>query len=169
MTFDIIDISEEEVKVLEVIQLKMLRTAQQKKNELYHKLQSNLNEYKKILYSNGIFDSTLYRTFADEQTAEFEYQVEILREQLLFNMSLREPTNNGETGNGNNSGDENGYIVDYELSYLERYIAVRDYYLTIRDYDERIALYQKDKVAMEYLGKTYYNALFDYFVTHKDE
>lgn len=162
MTFDIIEITEEEVSGLEVVRLKLLRTAQQKKNELSHKLERELAEQKRLLYSNGMENSTLYEQISAEMTAEYEYQVEILKEQLLFNMSLGEPTNGGETGGS--GGDTNtGYVVDYELSYMERYIEVRDYYLSIEDPNERIALLREDEVARKYLG-TYYNTLFNYLV-----
>ena len=163
MTFDIIDITEEEVKDLETVRLKLLRTAQQKKNELTHKLENELAEQKRLLYSNGMQNSTLYSQISAELNAEYEYQVGILREQLLFNMSLGEPTTGDETG-GNVGGDgSSGYIVDYELSYIERYILVRDYYLSIEDPHERIALLREDEVARKYLG-TYYNTLFNYLV-----
>lgn len=164
MTFDIIEISEEELGILEILQLKMLRTAQQKKDELHHKLQKTLREYKKLLLQNGITDSSLYDSYAKEQTEEYEYQVEILREQLIFNMSLREPTSSEDTGDSSQKMDY-VYVVDYELSYVERYIIVRDYYLSIPDYNEMIALYQKDEVAKQYLTPVYYNSLFTYFIT----
>lgn len=161
MTFDIIDITQEEVNKLATVRLKLLRTAQQKKNELEHKLEAALAEQKRLAYSNGMENSTLYNQVAAELTAEYEYQVEILREQLLFNMSLGEPTNGDETGG---SGTDNtAYLVDYELSYVERYIHVRDYYLSIEDPNERIALLAEDEVARKYLG-SYYNTLFNYLV-----
>ena len=161
MIFDIIDITEEEIKDLETVRLKLLRTAQQKKNELTHKLEKELAEQKRLLYSNGMQNSTLYPQIQAELTAEYEYQVEILKEQLLFNMSLGEPTSGDETGGS--GSDNSGYIVDYELSYIERYIQVRDYYLSIEDPHERIALLRQDEVARQYLG-TYYNTLFNYLV-----
>lgn len=77
-------------------------------------------------------------------------------------MSLSEPTTDGETGDGGN--DDTGYLVDYELSYLERYTQVRDYYLSIPDPDERIALLAADEVAQDYLD-SYYNTLFNYLVS----
>ncbi|MDE7162665.1 MAG: hypothetical protein K2O44_01125 [Clostridia bacterium] len=162
MTFDIIVISEEEAEKLEPVRLKLLRTAQQKKNELEHKLQAELAEQKRLTYANGVENSTIYSRVSRALTAEYEYQVEILREQLIFNMSLREPTNPDETGGS--GSDNSAYLVDYELSYLERYIAVRDYYMTIEDPNERLALLRADKVAQDYLG-TYYNLLFDYLYT----
>lgn len=159
MTFDIIDITEEEAEQLKTVQLKLLRTAQQNKNALYHKLQQQLDEYRRIVYSNHLPNSSLYAATELELTEEYNYQVEILREQLIFNMSLGEPTTGGETGGS--GSDDSGYLVDYELSYLERYIQVRDFYLAIEDPNERLALLAADEVAIDYLG-SYYNTLFNY-------
>ncbi len=159
MTFDIISLSQEEVAALETVQLKLLRTAQQKKNELEHKLKAELGEYRRLCYTNGVQNSSLYEEMEKSLNEEYEYQVEILREQLVFNMSLKEPTNDGETGGS--GSDNTGYLVDYELSYLERYVQVRDYYLTIEDPDERLALFTADEVALRYLD-SYYTTLYNY-------
>lgn len=161
MTFDIIDISQEEAELLETVQLKLLRTAQQKKNELEVKLKTDLEEYRIITYNNGVQDSSLYTEYEKDARAEYERQVGILREQLIFNMSLKEPTTDGETGDSGN--DSSGYLVDYTLSYIERYIQVRDYYMSIPDPVERLALYRADEVAVKYLG-SYYNSLYDYLL-----
>lgn len=161
MTFDIVDITEAEIKSMETVRLKLLRTAQQKKDELYHKLQNEIAEQRRLIYSNGMRDSSLLADVTASLTAEYEYQVEIIREQLLFNMSLGEPTTGGETGG--NGNDNTAYLVDYELSYMERYIGVRDYYLSIENPNERIALLREDQVARKYLG-SYYNTLFNYLV-----
>lgn len=162
MTFDIIEITDEEVEKLSVVQLKLLRTAQQKKDALEHKLKDELREYKWIFASSGSEMSSLYGIMENDFYQEFNYQVAILREQLEFSMSLQEPTADDETGDKEELGGENvGYVLDYQLSYLERYIAVRDYYLTIEDPNERIQLYANDDVARKYLD-TYYTHLFDY-------
>ena len=78
MTFDIIDIGEQEAESLPSVKLKLLRTAQQKKNELYHKLQQQIAEYRRITLSNNVFDSTLCGAVEKELTEEYEYQVDIL-------------------------------------------------------------------------------------------
>lgn len=162
MIFDIVDITDDEVDLLTTVQKKLLRTAQQKKNEMVRKRDKQLYELKIMLNSNNMENSSIYRQMEAEIQNDYQTELDILVEQLQFNMSLREPTNGGETGG---SGTDNtGYIVDYELSYLERYISVRDYYLTIEDPNERIALLQADTVAQEYLG-TYYSVLFDYLMT----
>lgn len=163
MEFDIINLSAEEVQALTTVQLKLLRTAQQKKNALEHEMQQELEVYRCLCYTNNVFRSSLYEDKKAELEQEYEYQVEILREQLIFNMSLNEPTHDGETGD--DGGDDTAYIVDYELSYLERYIIVRDYYMSIEDPAERMALYSADEVAKQYLG-SYYSTLYNYLGTY---
>ena len=74
-------------------------------------------------------------------------------------MSLNEPTEGGDVGGGDGS-TESGYIVDYTLPYSERYKLVRDYYFTIEDPQERLALYTVDEVAKQYLS-SYYRTLYD--------
>lgn len=160
MNIDIISMSEEELGNLDAVQQKLVRTAQQKKDALERKLNGELAEVKRLAYSNGMQNSSQYQTQEAYLTAEYQYQVELIREQLLFNMSLREPTNNGETGDS--GSDNTAYIVDYELSYVERYALVRDYYLTIEDPSERLALFAADTVAVKYLA-SYYNPLYSYF------
>lgn len=165
MEFDIIEITEEELEMLTTIQVKLLRTAQQNKNELYHNLQADLQTYYNLCNTNNVYLSSLYTDKKAELEKEYEYQVEILREQLIYNMSMGEPTHDGETGDS--GSDDTGYIVDYELSYLERYIVVRDYYLSIEDPAERMALYAADETAQDYLG-SYYTSLYDYLSTYTD-
>ena len=162
MKYDIIEIGETEFYELNVVQQKLIRTAQQKKDELSHKMEKELAAYKQLLYSNGMINSSLYADMEKELSGEFDYQVEILREQLIYNLTIKQPTNDGETGDS--GSDNSSYPVDYELSYLERYVLVRDYYLTIEDPNERLNLLAADTVAMEYLG-SYYNSLFNYFAS----
>lgn len=162
MIFDIINITQDEVEQLTTIQQKLLRTAQQKKDEMVRNRDEQLFELKLMCNSTNMENSSVYRQTADKIQSDYQTELDILIEQLQFNMSLREPTNGDETGGSN--VDNTGYIVDYELSYLERYIAVRDYYLLIEDPNERVALLQEDTIAMAYLG-TYYSVLYDYLMT----
>ena len=158
MEFDIIDLTAEEVEKLTVIQLKLLRTAQKKKDELEYAFDKDMQLFKQVTMTNDFTASSLYTAKYNSLKTEFDREVEILREQLIFNMSLNEPTHDDDMGD---SGTEGPYPVDYSLSYLERYIVVRDYYMSIPDANERLALYQADKVAMNYLS-SYYNTLYNY-------
>lgn len=160
MTFDIIDITSEQLAKLTDIQMQLLRTAQKKKNELRLNTEKELEMFKKIVYTNGMKQSSLLEQKRAELEAEFARQTAVLVEQLEYAMNLNAPyPDRGE-------GDENvGYIVDYSLSYTDRYIIVRDYYLAIADPAERMALYTADDVTKKYLG-SYYSTLYNVLYTY---
>lgn len=164
MQFDIINITPEELEKLTVVQMKMLRTAQQKKDELYHKAEKDMKMFRAIVLTSGMKNSTVAEAKQAELQEELDYQTAILADNLIYNMSLNEPTEGGDIGGS--GGDESaGYIVDYSLSYNERYVIVRDYYLAISDPTERMALYSMDETAKKYLSNYYstlYNVLYTY-------
>ena len=156
MKFDIINLTETELKALNAVQMRLLRTAQQKKDELYRKAEKDLKTFKKIVLTAGMKNSNLVAAKEAELQDELDFKTAYLADNLIYNMSLNEP--GGETGGG---GDEEaGYLVDYSLTYNERYVIVRDYYLAIEDPVERMELYKADDVAKEYLA-SYYSTLFN--------
>ena len=156
MEFDIIELTPQEIKALTAVQMKMLRTAQQKKNALYRTADKEFATFKNIVMTNGMLESTLLEAKRAELDKELEYQTAVLADNLIYNMSLNEPL-----PDGGEDGDESaGYIVDYSLSYAERYVIVRDYYFAIADSEERMALYRADDVARAYLG-AYYSTLYN--------
>lgn len=164
MQFDIINITDGELEALTVVQMKMLRTAQQKKDELYHKADKDMKMFRAIAYTSGMENSTLIEAKRAELREELDYQTAVLADNLIYNMSLNEPTSGGDIGG--EGGDEGaGYIVDYSLSYNERYVIVRDYYLAIQNPDERMALYTADETAKKYLA-SYYTTLFNVLYTY---
>ena len=106
-----------------------------------------------------MLNSGIYDAKCDELDEEYEQKVAVLKDNLIYNMSLNVPTgDDGDTGGGDDS--DVGYIVDYSLSYLDRYQIVRNYYMSISDPAERIALYTADTTAKDYLGQ-YYNTLYN--------
>ena len=160
MEFDIIDLTEEELKKLTAVQMQLLRTAQKKKNELVRKNAQDLALFKKLAYTNGMKDSSLFEQKRAELNEQLNYEVEILSEQLNYSIKLNEPL--PDTGDGDESA---GYIVDYTLSYTDRYNIVRDYYLAIPDPAERMSLYTADDTAKKYLG-SYYSTLYNVLYTY---
>ena len=160
MEFDILHLTEEELAKFTAVQMQLLRTAQKKKNELKYKMEQDLELYKRVVLTDGMRDSSLIDSKREELEKDFNYQVGILAEQLEYSLELNEPyPDRGE-------GDESvGYIVDYSLSYTDRYIIVRDYYLSIQDPTERMALYIADDTAKKYLG-SYYGSLYDVLMTY---
>ena len=88
MEFDIIQLTETEIEALSVVQMKMLRTAQQKKNELYHKAERELKNYTEMTLGAGMKNSTLAESKRAALWQEADYQTAILADNLIYNMSL---------------------------------------------------------------------------------
>ena len=59
MEFDIIELTPQEIKALTAVQMKMLRTAQQKKDALYRTADKEFATFKNIVMTNGMLESTL--------------------------------------------------------------------------------------------------------------
>ncbi len=165
MEFDIIEMTEEELLALSTVQMRLLRTAQQDKNELTSELERDKQTFYNIVLSAGMLNSSLYTDKCAELDAEYEKHVEILKDNLVYNLSLNVPTADDDKPSG--GGDEEpGYIVDYSLSYLDRYQIVRNYYMSIPDAAERLNLFMADTTAQNYLGQYYYTLqnLFEQYV-----
>ncbi len=160
MEFDVIEITPEELKALSAVQMKMLRTAQQKKDALYRTADKEFATFKNIVMTNGMLESTLPDAKRAELDGELKYQTALLADNLIYNMSLNAP--DPDVGGGDESA---GYIVDYSLPYTDRYVAVRDFYLAIADRNERMELYKADGVAKAYLG-AYYATLYNVLETY---
>ena len=161
MEFNIIEVTDEYYNNLSSVQRQLLRTAQKKKNELEHKAEQDIALYRRYLYTNGAQLSTLLEQKTKEIKDELDYELSILKEQLLYSIKLNEAS----VPDDNIGGNDVGYLVDYSLSYTDRYVIVRDYYLSIPDPSERIALYLADEVAKKYLDK-YYNSLYNVLLTY---
>ena len=160
MVFDIIDLTEEELKKLTNVQMQLLRTAQKKKNELARKSGQDLEMFIRLAHTNGMRDSSLIEHKRAELDEGLAYEIGIIAEQLKYSIRLNEPLPDG------GGGDEDaGYIVDYTLSYTDRYNIVRDYYLAIENPAERMALYTADDTATRYLG-SYYSTLYNVLYTY---
>lgn len=141
MVYDIINITGTELAALTTVQTKLLRTAQQKKNELYRKAEKELKAFRAFAYTSGMKNSSLIEAKKKELEDEAEYQTAILADNLIYNMSLNEPPSGGE--GGDEGGDESaGYITD-----------------------ERMALYAADETAKKYLA-SYYSTLYNVLATY---
>lgn len=160
MTFDILDYTDEQLEKLTTIQMQLLRTAQKKKNELVRGMEQDLKMFRMLIMGNGTSVSNLYELKKAELQAELDYQIEVLKEQLIYSLELNEPVPDADSDQ-----EKVGYIVDYSLSYTDRYNIVRAYYLAIENPVERMNLYTNDDVAKRYLGSYYstlYNVLYMY-------
>ena len=161
MIFDIIEVTDEELSRFTTVQMQLLRTAQKNKDELKYNLEKDMELFTKLVLTNDMKGSTLIEQKRAELEKELKRKLDIMVEQLNYNLSLSEPY-----PEGSNSGDDDApYIVDYTLSYNERYNIVRTYYLAIEDPSERMALYGADETARKYLG-TYYASLYNVLYTY---
>lgn len=70
----------------------------------------------------------------------------------------------GETGEGGSGGEDTPYEVDYSLPMRERYITVKNYYLSYDDPQAALDDFLEDEVAKDYLG-TYYSFLQELLAT----
>ena len=163
MQFDIIDMSEEELKSLSVAQMKLLRAAQRNKDALVHNAEKQLEEFRLKVLASGMKNSTLLEDMRKTVYNEVDYKCAILADDLIYNLSLSKSGSNSGSGGGSY---ETGYLVDYSLSYNERYVIVRDYYLQFKNVEERMAKYSADEVAKKYLG-TYYGTLYNVLATYE--
>lgn len=155
MKFDVVAISEEDIKKLTAAQTQLLRRAQKSKNELMHEMEKELEHFKKLVYTYDMKESSIFAQKEAELQAEYEYRLDIIVEECRYGMertdaSLPDPPD----------ADKTEYTVDYGLPYTDRYNIVRDYYMAIPDPDERLTRYMNDEVAKDYLG-TYYGALLN--------
>lgn len=165
MQFDIIPITGTQAGRLNAEQMKLLRAAQVKKNSLLRSAEKELKEFEISVMSKGMKYSSLVESKRAELDNEVEYQCAVIADNLLFDMSVIDQNKDTVTGSGDLTSDPIGYRVDYSLSYSERYVIVRDYYLKIKDVTERMTKYSADLTAKQYLGsyyKTLYNVLSTY-------
>lgn len=162
MQFDVVTVSEAELKNFTAVQMQLLRTAQKSKDELVHKMQKELALFKKLVYTDDMKESSLLSQKQAELQAELNYQLAIIVEQYEYGMQLSEPVIPE-----NPDVTKVGYLVDYSLPYTDRYSIVREYYLSIKDPTERMNLYAADSVAKDYLSsyyRTLFNVLYSYSV-----
>ena len=153
MDFDIIPLTKDQIENLSVVQTQLLRTAQKKKNEMKKQLAANIAAYKRTLMGRNMKNSSLLEQKTAQLNADYEEELGILIEQLNYSLTLNAPIPADE------ADPKVGYIVDYSLSYNERYVIVRDFYLAMQDPVERLNIYSADDVAKKYLD-SYYSTLW---------
>ncbi|MBE7100352.1 MAG: hypothetical protein E7364_01935 [Clostridiales bacterium] len=157
MEIDIISYTDEQYAVLTTEQIVEVRKAQVKKNKLGKKLEASLLDAEKRHIENGTYHSTPYQKTVEKLQAEYEQEVENVREDLLFYLRYTSRPNPNVP-----------YTLNYALTYPERELLVRDYYLTTySNATERFEAFKADEVALQYLGERY-ASLYDYFSALKN-
>ena len=113
-------------------------------------------------YRSSILSDALHELRADYDAQVLRIQKELDESLEALYAEAQEPEEpGGEEPGGEEPGGEEPdapYEVDGSLPMRDRYIAVKNYYLSIPDAAEALELLRDDDVAKEYLG-TYYNYL----------
>lgn len=157
MTIDIISYTDEQYKALTAVQLVKVQRAQLKKNRLAEKLAENLQKERDNLIEHGTFNSSLYSQTKIKLQEEYDEEVEFIKNELIAYLFESEDT-------AENDSAGSSYVVDYDLTYDERFDIVKAYYMdTYTDATARLNAFADDEVAMRYLGE-YYEPLYDYFL-----
>ena len=154
MNIDIITFTNEQYATLNEAQLKEVYEAQEKKNRLSWKRDEEMEKEKYRLVKNGTFVSGIWSAYCAQKQAEYEREVDILREALLYYLRYSVRVD---------GGDSAPYLVDYALEETERARIVKEYYdTTYTDAEERFTAFKEDLVAVRYLGEMY-APIWDYF------
>ena len=156
MVIDIISYTEEQLAVLSAEKVLEIRETQLKKNKLDEELQEALRKGKQELIDKGVYPSNVWTRIEAKLTAEYERQVEILRDALMFYLHY-------VSDNAPIVTPDVPYKVDYSLSEDERMQIVKEYYeTTYQDDFERYRAFKDDDFVKVYIGELY-APLHDYF------
>ena len=159
MTIDIINYTQEQFSLLNSEQIQEIKRVQSVKDRLQRRLIDKKVSEKYRLSKAGIFRSKIWELICDKLDEEYEAEVAVLRDGLLFYLQYSKQSDS--TGVG--------YTVDYSLSVADRVILVKDYYLrTYSDPNERFQKFKLDGVAPSYLCESY-SSLYHWFWLDTDE
>ena len=122
MTIDIISFTDEQFAFLSETQIQEIKNVQAQKDELTSALAEKKRKEKFRLIKNGVFRSAIYDSICAALDVEYAATVESLKERLLFYLRFSSKINDTESENS-------PYVVNYSLTYEERYNIVKDYYL----------------------------------------
>ncbi len=159
-TIDIIEFTNTQFSLLTMGQLQTVKTAQQQKDRLYKKLQQKLRKEKHKMVKNGVYRSEIYRLLEERLMAEYEKDVAVIKDCLLFYLRYSMKTAA--------ASEMAPYRVDYSLTDEQRMLIVKEFYTNnYPNAVERFELFLQDKVAPQYLGQLY-PPLFSYFSAEAD-
>lgn len=162
MEIDIIDLTANEYKTLNGAQLALVRIAQLRKNKILG--QASLDKAAAIrkLADHNFVRSTIYTAEQERIDAEAAEKIEILKNDLLYQISNKKLQSTGASG----TTYAYPYNPNYNLSDSERYTVVKNYYMTyMNDPNARLEAYKTDTLARAYLGE-YYQTLYSYLASY---
>ena len=157
MIIDIVDLTSDQYKNLSPVQLAMVRAAQVKKDKIVAEAEKNQNELKYFMIANNVARSTALRDAIAAIKAQRDKDVETVKNDLDYQLAYEAL---GQEGN-----EQGPYRYpqnpNYNLSYSERFLVVRQYYMDITsDPEARLKAYSMDTLARSYLGE-FYQTLYD--------
>ena len=159
MTIDIINYTQEQFSQLNNEQIQEIKRVQTVKDRLLRKLSDKKVSEKYRLSKAGIFRSSIWELLCEKLQQEYDAEVAVLRDGLLFYLQYSKQSDNIGVG----------YTVDYSLSVADRVVLVKDYYLrTYEDANERFQKFKLDGVAPSYLCESY-SSLYHWFWLDTDE
>ena len=162
MTIDIVDLSSPEYSDLSPVQLAMVRAAQAKKDKIVAEAEKNKNELKYFMLSNNVARSTALRDAIAEIEAQKKKDIDAVLSDLKYQLAYEAIGSEGNE-NGPYRYPQN---PNYNLSYSERFLVVRQYYMDVTSNPEaRLKAYAGDTLARSYLGE-FYQTLYDLLLSY---
>ena len=162
MTIDIINLNDPKYSDLSPVQLSMVRTAQAKKDKILAAATEEKDEMFQILIGNNFARSSSYTLYCNQVDIDANTKIAAVREDLILQLAYESL---------GSEGDENGPYrypqnPNYNLSYSERFLVVRNYYMEATDDpDARLQAYSMDTLARSYLGE-FYQTLYDLLASY---
>ena len=162
MKIDIVDLTNPQYSNLSPVQLAMVRAAQVKKDKITAEAEKDRNELKYFMIANNVARSTILRDALAAIYAQMNKDIEIVKNDLDYQLAYEAI---------GSEGNENGPYRDpqnpnYNLSYSERFLVVRQYYMDVTsDPNARLAAFAADTLAKSYLGE-FYRTLYDLLLSY---
>ena len=162
MKIDIVDLTSDQYKNLSPVQLAMVRAAQVKKDKVVAEADKSKNELKYFMLANNVVRSTALRDANRAIEEQKNKDVEIIKNDLDYQLAYEALGSEGNE-NGPYRYPQN---PNYNLSYSERFLTVRKYYMEITsDPNARLKAFAGDTLARSYLGE-YYQTLYELLASY---
>lgn len=162
MTIDIIDLGDPQFADLSPVQLSMVRAAQSKKNSVMAKAKEEKGKLFYHLLGNDNLRSSVRASEEAAIDSAAETEVDVIKEDLLYQLAYEALGTEGNEA-GPYRYPEN---PNYNLSYSQRFLVVRDYYMHVTsDATARLEAYRMDTLARTYLGD-FYATLYDLLASY---
>ena len=162
MKIDIVDLTSPKYSNLSPVQLAMVRAAQGKKDKLVNKAEQDKNEIKYFMIANNTARSTALRDAIAAIESQLVQDIETVKSDLDYQLAYEALGQEGDD-NGPYRYPQN---PNYNLSYSERFLVVRQYYMDVTsDPNARLKAYAADTLARSYLGE-FYQTLYDLLLSY---